>query len=63
LTVEIEDAKLTFKEETNQQLSTEAAERVRQYDNLHLKDKLVENGWYVYSNIHVVFVEYLYVNF
>ncbi|XP_026812586.1 nucleotide exchange factor SIL1 [Rhopalosiphum maidis] len=45
LTVEIEDAKLTFKEETNKQLSTEAAERVRQYDNLHLKDKLVENGW------------------
>lgn len=45
LTIEIEDAKLTFKEETNKQLNIEAAERVRQYDNLHLKDKLVENGW------------------
>ncbi|XP_001943966.2 nucleotide exchange factor SIL1 [Acyrthosiphon pisum] len=45
LTIEIEDAKLTFEEETNKKLSTEAAERVRQYDDLHLKDILVENGW------------------
>lgn len=45
LTIEIEDAKLTFKEETNKKLSTEAAERVRQYDDLHLKDILVKNGW------------------
>lgn len=45
LTIEIEDAKLTFNEETNKYLSAEAAERVRQYDDLHLKDILVENGW------------------
>lgn len=45
--IEIEDAKLTLIEETNEKLSLEAKERVRQYDDLHLKDKLVENGWYV----------------
>lgn len=34
-------------EEHNKQLSSEAKERVRQYDELHLKDKLVENNWYI----------------
>jgi len=47
----MEDAELIFKEETNNKLSIEAAERVRQYNDLHLKSKLVENGWYVKSNI------------
>lgn len=47
LVIEIEDAKLTMIEETNERLNLEAKERVRQYDELHLKDKLVENGWYV----------------
>lgn len=47
LVIEIEDAQLTLKEETNEKLSSEAEERVKQYSELHMKDKLVENGWYV----------------
>lgn len=40
-------------EEHNKQLSSEAKERVRQYNELDLKDKLVENEWYLlkYTNI------------
>jgi len=34
-------------EEINGKLSSEAKERVNQYEQLHLKDKLVENGWCV----------------
>ncbi|VVC32193.1 Hypothetical protein CINCED_3A008175 [Cinara cedri] len=49
LVIEIEDAQLTLREETNEQLSSEAKERVRQYSELHMVDKLVENGWYVLS--------------
>ncbi|VVC32192.1 Hypothetical protein CINCED_3A008175 [Cinara cedri] len=45
LVIEIEDAQLTLREETNEQLSSEAKERVRQYSELHMVDKLVENGW------------------
>lgn len=45
LVIETEDAKLTMQEETNEQLSLEAKERFRQYNDLNLKDKLVENGW------------------
>lgn len=47
LIVEIEDSQLTMNEETNDELGSEAKERVRQYDELHFKDKLAENGWYV----------------
>jgi len=63
LVIEIEDAKLTLKEETNYKLNSEAKERVQQYDNLHLKDKLCENGWYVliYFNIEKPFMISLYV--
>lgn len=51
LVIEIEDALLTLKEETNEKLSSEAKERVHQYTELHLKEKLVENGWYALSVI------------
>lgn len=47
LVLEIEDAKMTLTEETNDRLQLEAKERVRQYDAVDLKNKLVENGWYV----------------
>lgn len=47
LVIEIQDAKLTMIQETNEKLSLEAKERVRQYDELHFMDKLVENEWYV----------------
>jgi len=47
LLIEIEDAKLTLKEEMNSQRNKEAEERVRQYETLNLKNKLFENGWYV----------------
>lgn len=50
MVVEIEDAKLTLNEETNDRRSSEAKEKVRQYEELHFKDKLVENGWYVITN-------------
>uniref|UniRef100_A0A2H8TXF8 Nucleotide exchange factor SIL1 n=1 Tax=Melanaphis sacchari TaxID=742174 RepID=A0A2H8TXF8_9HEMI len=63
LTIEIEDAKLTYEEETNKQLSIEAAERVRQYNDVHLKNKLVENGWYVCRTIHANLVVYSHVIF
>lgn len=53
LLIEIEDAKLTYKEEMHAQLSAEAKERVRQYDNLHLKNKLFENGWCVLINFKI----------
>jgi hypothetical protein len=50
LIVEIEDAKLTLIEEANGRRSSEARERVRQYEELHLKDKLVESGWYAITD-------------
>jgi hypothetical protein len=43
--IEIDDAKLTFNEEYNTELNAEAKERLNQYNELHLKNILVENGW------------------
>lgn len=42
-------------QEINDQLSLESKERVRQYNELHFMEKLVENGWYVlfYFKINV----------
>lgn len=48
--IEIEDAKLTLIEEIGSKRSSEAKERVRQYEELHLKEKLVENGWYAITD-------------